>query len=200
MPLIAHSIQSAQKSGMFDKIFVSTDSKVYAEIAEEYGVSVPFLRSEVTSGDTAGSWDVVKEVMRHLEEQGEYYDNIMLLQPTSPLRTAEDIINAFALMEEKCANAILSVCEMEHSPLWSNTLPDDLSMDMFRNEQFIIPRQMLPTYYRYNGAIYLLKRSELDKSPMFKEKCYAYIMDKMHSVDIDEEIDFIYAEAIMNMK
>ena len=56
---------------------------------------------------------------------------------------------------------------------------------------------MLPTYYRYNGAIYLLKRSELDKSPMFKEKCYAYIMDKMHSVDIDEEIDFIYAEAIM---
>ena len=116
---------------------MSTDSPRYAEIAERYGADASFLRSAKTSGDTAGSWDVVREVLGEFERQKEMFDYIMLLQPTSPLRTKEDIQNSFALMESRQANAVISVCEMEHTPLWCNTLPEDLSMDSFRNEKIL---------------------------------------------------------------
>lgn len=194
-PLLAYSIESAIKSQMFDKIFVSTDSEKYAAIAEQYGADASFLRSKKNSSDTAGSWDAVREVIEKFEEQGKNFDYIMLLQPTSPLRTAEDIQDSFQLLKEKNAHSILSVTETEHSPLWCNTLGDDLCMDSFRNEAYAnLPRQQLPTYYQLNGAIYLLERSELEKENMFCNQCYAYIMPRERSIDIDTEIDFKIAE------
>ena len=152
IPLIAYSIKCAIESGMFEKVFVSTDSEIYAKIAEEYGADAHFLRSEKNSTDQAGSWDVVKEVIECFEAEGTFFDNIMLLQPTSPLRTKEDVQNSFKLMKEKNANAIVAVTEVEHSPLWCNTLPEDFLMDKFHNEKIVnTPRQELPTYYRING-------------------------------------------------
>ena len=88
-PLLAYSIEAAEKSGCFDNIFVSTDDERYALIAEKYGADASFLRSEETSSDTADSWSVVREVIDRLKIQGKRYDNIMLLQPTSPLRTEQ---------------------------------------------------------------------------------------------------------------
>ncbi len=197
-PLLSYTIRQALESGEFDKIFVSTDSEKYARIARQYGAEVPFLRSEENSSDTAGSWDVVREVIHILEEQGERYDEIMLLQATSPLRAAQDIRQAIAFMHEKNANAVQSVTEMDHSPLWSNTLPDDLNMDSFESKEYgNLPRQLLPKYYRLNGAIYLIKREELDKQNMFCDKCYAYIMPQERSIDIDTEFDFKVAELYM---
>ena len=196
-PLMAYSIEAAIASKKFDKVFVSTDSGEYARIAEEYGADASFLRTEANSNDTAGSWDVVREVISHFEEKREVFDNIMLLQPTSPLRTEQDIANAFRLMEEKKANAVLSVTEVEHSPLWSNTLGEDLCMDQFIDEKYLgMPRQMLPVYYRLNGAIYLIKREELDVQQMFRNKCFAYIMPNDRSIDIDSALDFRMAEFI----
>lgn len=198
-PLLAYSIECAIESQKFDKIFVSTDSLEYASIAEKYGADASFLRSKHNSGDMAGSWEVVKEVVMHLEKQNEYYDRIMLLQPTSPLRTIEDVNQSFRLMEEKEANAIVSVTEVEHSPLWCNTLREDLCMDQFISEKYSnLPRQTLPKYYRLNGAIYLIKRDELEKEKMFRDKCYAYIMPNERSVDIDSELDFKMAEYIIS--
>lgn len=194
-PLMAHSIACAKQSGKFDKIFVSTDSPKYASIAEAYGADAHFLRSRENADDKAGSWDVVREVLERFEKEGEYFDRIMLLQPTSPLRNAEDIQACFRRMEEKNAHAVLSVTPMEHSPLWSNTLGEDLCMDQFQNETYRgMPRQMLPTYYRLNGAIYLIDREELDKEIMFCNGCYAYIMPAERSLDIDSELDFAMAE------
>ena len=94
---------------------------------------------------------------------------------------------------------ISSVCEMEHSPLWSNTLPEDLSMKDFEDEQVaFLPRQSLPVYYRENGAIYLMKTSHLFSGKnIYKDRCYAYIMDGKHSIDIDDELDFRFAEVVM---
>lgn len=198
---MAYSIHCAKESGMFEKIFVSTDSEEYARIAEEYGADAHFLRSEENSGDKVGSWDVVREVLERFEEEGETFDMIMLLQPTSPLRNVEDIKNSFKQMKEKNANAILSVTEMEHSPLWSNTLGEDLCMDSFQNEEYRgIPRQWLPTYYRLNGAIYLIKKEELKKKDMFCDGCYAYIMPGERSIDIDSELDFVMAEYICGQR
>lgn len=201
IPLIAYSIKCAIGSGMFDSVFVSTDSKEYAKVAEEYGADAHFLRSKKNSSDTAGSWDVVREVLEQFEKEGKVFDNIMLLQPTSPLRTKEDIINSFKMMKTKNANAIVSVTEMEHSPLWCNTLPENLSMEEFFNDKAInTPRQGLPTYYRLNGAIYLLKRKELQKEKMFRDGCYAYIMSNERSVDIDKNWDFKLAEIYLEVE
>lgn len=194
-PLLAYSIEAAKKSEKFDEIFVSTDSKLYAVIAQEYGANASFLRSPKTSSDTADSWSVVREVIEKFEEKGKKYNTIMLLQPTSPLRTEEDICNSFQLMEQKKANAILSVTEVEHSPLWCNTLDQEMCMDHFQNNKYKdYPRQFLPKFYRLNGAIYLLKTEELYKQKMFTDKCFAYLMPNERSVDIDTEMDFKFAE------
>lgn len=197
-PLLAYSIESARQSGQFDKIFVSTDSGRYAEIAKRFGADADFLRSAETSGDMAGSWDVVREVIYRLEQSGAFFDRVMLLQPTSPLRTAADIRRCFALMEEKDANSVVSVCEMEHSPLWSNTLGEDLCMDKFRQGNYCeTRRQDLPVYYRLNGALFLVKREELEQSQMLRHKSYAYIMPMERSIDIDTEFDFKIVECYM---
>ena len=94
---------------------------------------------------------------------------------------------------------ISSVCEVDHSPLWCNTLPNDMSMADFENENIAyMPRQSLPTYYRENGAIYIVKVEHLYKAVhLYKDRCYAYIMDKNHSIDIDDRLDFLIAQAVM---
>ena len=124
-PLISYSIQAALQSGCFEEVMVSTDSEHYAEIAQIHGASVPFLRSAEMSSDSASSWDSVREVLKNYLQLGQSFDNVMLLQPTSPLRTSDDIINAFDLFFNKKAESVVGVCEMEHSPLWSNVLPED---------------------------------------------------------------------------
>lgn len=198
-PLIAYSIEAALASKMFDKVFVSTDSQKYADIAIQYGADASFLRSEENSSDTAGSWDVIREVISKLKDIGEEYDEVMLLQATSPLRTVEDIVKSIELLHEKKGNAVVSLTECDHSPIWCNTLPEDKSMDNFDREEYKdLPRQMLPKFYRYNGAIYLVTAEELQKKERMLEKgCYAYVMPQNRSIDIDTALDFMIAETIM---
>lgn len=198
-PLIAYSIECAIESKMFDKVFVSTDSQIYADIATQYGADASFLRSAENSSDTAGSWDVVREVIAKLQEHGEEYDEIMLLQATSPLRTEEDIIKSVELLHEKNGNAVVSLTECDHSPIWCNMLPEDKKMDNFEREEYKnLPRQTLPTFYRYNGAIYLVTAKELqNKEHMLEKDCYAYVMPQNRSIDIDTALDFMIAETIM---
>lgn len=199
IPLMAYSIQAALLSKMFAVVMVSTDSERYAEIGKRYGAEVPFLRSSFTSSDTASSWDAVKEVVSNYKKMGMDFDTISLLQPTSPLRTSEDIQKAFDLFEEKKASSVISVCEVEHSPLWCSTLQEDLSMINFaQNSRPNSNRQMLETYYRLNGAIYLLRTEILDNvESLYKKNCFAYVMDRKHSIDIDCQDDFRYTEFLI---
>ena len=198
IPLMGYSIKAAIDSGIFSHIMVSTDSEKYAEIARNLGAEVPFLRSAQTSSDSAGSWDVVKEV---LSGYNDHFDTVCLLQPTSPLRTAEDIIGGYKELEEKDADAITAVCEMEHSPLWSTLLDDTLSMSEFRNQLTDLPRQRLKTYYRINGGLYIRRISynetEIDINDNNE---FAFIMDRYRSVDIDTIDDFEYAEFLMKKR
>lgn len=199
-PLIAYTIECALKSNMFDKVFVSTDSQSYAYVAQSYGADASFLRSKENSTDTSSSWDAVREVIEKLRECGENYEEIMLLQATSPLRNEEDIINSINLLHSRNCSSVVSLTECDHSPIWCNTLPADGCMDNFiRKEYQNIPRQNLPIFYRYNGAIYLVTINELYKSNMFENACFAYIMPPERSIDIDTQLDFIVAETIMKM-
>jgi CMP-N,N'-diacetyllegionaminic acid synthase len=198
-PLMVYSIEAAQNSGLFDTIHVSTDSEKYAEIARQYGVDVPFLRDGEFASDNATTWDAVKNVLDKYEKLGKKFDVVTVLQPTSPLRDFKDIIGAWEFFNEKNANMVSSVCETDCSPLWVNTLPEDLSMEDFEDEEIAyLPRQSLPTYYRENGAIYIVNTEHLRNSEnIYNNRSYAYIMDKRHSVDIDEEMDFWIASVIL---
>ena len=198
-PLIAYTIEAALNSKMFDEVFLSTDSEKYAKIGREYGANVPFLRSGELSTDTASSWDVVKAALLNYREIGIEFDTVALLQPTSPLRNCRDIIDGYEQMKIKNANAIVSVCEVDHSPLWCNTLPKDHSLQNFLNQNLIgKPRQSLPIYYRLNGALYIVKTDYLLKTDnIYADRCYAVIMPKKRSVDIDDDVDFKLAEILM---
>lgn len=200
-PLLAYSIEAAKKSGLFDEIMVSTDSEKYAEIAKQWGAKVPFLRSQELSNDTASSWEVVKDVIERYRNFGLEFDTVALLQPTSPLRSSDDILNGYDVMKEKAANFVIAVCEMDHSPLWANTLPVDLSMGNFiRPEVVTMPRQSIPTYYRINGALYIIKVDYLMKNTdIYSEKSYATIMRKERSIDIDDQLDFTIAEVLLSV-
>lgn len=198
-PMINYTIDAALESGIFSNIIVSTDSEKYAKIVEEAGAEVPFIRPKKLSDDESTTTEVILHAITEMEKRkDERYDYFMLLQPTSPLRTAENIEEAYNLLKEKNANAVVSVCETDHNPLWSNTLDESLSLDNFIDTRKDKRRQELPTYYRLNGAIYLAKVSYYKKyNDFYINKSYAYIMNKRESVDVDDIIDFKLAEVLM---
>ena len=197
-PLLAYTVEAALESGKYDLVHVSTDSELYADIAKEYGADVPFLRDENLAGDKASSWDAVRYVVSEYEKRGKYFDTISLLQPTSPLRDAKDIRKAFEVFETKDATGVVSVCEVEHSPLACNTLPKDNSLNGFIDINKVGRRQDMGVFYRINGAIYIQRKDLLMKGDsIYSEGSYAYVMDKRHSVDIDDEMDFLMAKTIL---
>lgn len=197
-PLMAYTIEAALSSGIFDCVHVSTDSEMYAEIAREYGADVPFLRLKELSGDTISSWDALRYVMERYQELGKEFEYVTLLQPTSPLRDAKDIENAYKIFEEKNADAVISVCELEHSIQICNTLGDDQSMYRFIDSNKVGARQLGETFYRLNGAIYMQKSEMLmNHQNLYNENSYAYVMDKIHSIDIDDAFDFRMAQMAM---
>lgn len=198
-PLIAYTIEAAKKSKIFEDIIISTDSEKYAEIAKKYGGSVPYLRDEKLANDNAKSSDVIFDILNRIEKK---YDLFILLQPTSPLRTEKNIIEAYKMYLEKKANSVVSVCEMEHSPLWANSLNEERRMDSFlKGIDVNGNRQELEIYYRINGALYIANVEYFKKYQDFYYKdSYAYIMEKENSIDIDDELDFKIAEYLIKNK
>ena len=199
-PLIAYSIEAAVRSGMFDRVFVSTDSSEYADIARTYGAETPVLRPAEISGDSASSWSAVYHALEYYAAEGCDVSVFMLLQPTSPLRTAEDIVAAFNLKNEKKANAVVSVCKPDHSPEWTLPLPENREMNIYHEKfQNMIGRQRLSQqYFRLNGAIYLADVDYYRRvEDVYQEKCFAYEMPAERSFDVDNITDFIICEAMI---
>lgn len=194
-PLIAYSIEAGIQSKYIDKVIVTSDDKEILQYSQKYGAEI-IQRPDYLASDIATSFDAIKHVIVHNKK----YDYIVLLQPTSPLRTSIHIDESIELLKEKNADAIVSVSEMEHSPLWSNTLDKSLSMQGFLKEEILNKRsQDLEIFYRLNGAIYICKSDQLLKEESFflKENIFAYIMDRRSSIDIDEEIDFKFAQVLV---
>ena len=197
-PLIAYTIEAAQKANIFDDIIVSTDSSLYQNIAIKSGASAPFLRPNDLSGDTATSKEAILHTLKELKKQGKDYDYFMLLQPTSPLRTAENILESIEVLRKEQANAVVSVCKANHSQDLMMYLQENNCLDGLLKGIPSIRQKQKETYV-LNGAIYLCNTSYYLKYENFYEaRCYAYIMDKYHSVDIDDIYDFKYAEALFD--
>lgn len=194
-PLMAYTIEAAISSGEFDEIMVSTDSEKYAEIARKYGADVPFLRSQTTATDTASSWDMVEEVLAGYDHLGKNFETFCLLQPTSPLRTSDDIKNAYDIYRKKAEFAVVSVCETEHSPLWAGCLPDTGELVDFIGKDALKRRQADNKYYRLNGALYIINCERFKKEKyLYQKGSFAYLMNQNKSIDIDTELDFRLAE------
>jgi CMP-N,N'-diacetyllegionaminic acid synthase len=198
-PLIAWTIEQAKASEHIDRVIVTTDDDEIASVARAHGADVPFLRPKELASDTATAMDVILHALSWLEENRDRYDIFVLLQPTSPLRTTADIDAVLRLLFAKDARAVISVCETEHHPYWSNVLPVDGSMDGFLRPELINKnRQELPIYYRLNGAIYTADCAYIRaKKDFFGNQTYAYIMPRERSIDIDTRYDFRFAEFLL---
>lgn len=197
-PLISWSIEAGLKSKYIDKVIVTSDDDEILSISKEYGAEI-IRRPDELSSDTATTFDAIKHTIDNMKK----YDYIILLQATSPLRDEKHIDESIELLETKNADAVLSVCEMDHSPLWSNTLPQDGNMNNFLRDEILNKRsQDLEKHYRLNGAIYICKTEKLleNKGFLLKDNIFAYMMDRKNSIDIDEELDFNVAKVIMNSK
>ncbi len=201
-PLIAWTIESGLKSKYIDEVMVTSDDNEIIEISKKYGATIPFVRPNELSNDIAIRPDVIKHTIDFYKiNLKKVFDYIVFLQPTSPLRTETEIDDAIEFMFNKEADAVISVCEVEHPIHWSGTLPKTRNMAKFLDSVAVKTRsQDLETNYRLNGALYICDtRKFLKEGCLFlKENIYAYEMSQDLSVDIDTKIDFLFAEVLIN--
>lgn len=203
-PLIAYTIVSAQESGIFDRLILSTDDAEIAEVAKKYGVEAPFTRPAELAQDNIPHLPVLKQAVEWLKENQNYSpDAVMLLQPTAPLRQVFHIKEAVELFISSGADSVVSMSEIpgHFSPYWAVVEgPEKWARLLISNEplrQRITRRQSFPqkTYY-HNGAIYLFKPEFLfGANPNFYgDKTAIYVMEEKYSVNIDEPDDWLLAE------
>ncbi|WP_436872825.1 cytidylyltransferase domain-containing protein [Acinetobacter haemolyticus] len=198
-PLIAWSIDTAKASKYIDRVIVSTDDKEIKHIAEEYGAEVPFLRPEHLSNDHASSFDVIKHAIVFLK-LNQVNELIVLLQPTSPLRLVSEVDSALEFFLAKNAKGVVSVSKTEHSPMWSNILPENGCMSDFMRPEVQGKRsQDLPQFFRLNGSIYIYETLSLLKQAkiFFDESVYGFETSLETAVDIDTALDFKIAEVLL---
>jgi CMP-N-acetylneuraminic acid synthetase len=191
-PLIAHTIKAALSSKYISKTIVSSDDEGILNIAKKFGSDIIKRPAELAT-DTASSLDAIKHTIKNQKEK---FDYIVLLQPTSPLRTSKHIDEAIELLYEKKALSIISVCELDHPLQWTLKVPEDLDITSSINNMDKSRSQDLDKHFRLNGAIYITETELLLKKDTTQslEKVFAYIMDKRSSIDIDDEFDFKLAE------
>lgn len=199
-PLIAYSIESAKKSQFIDEIIVSTDCEKIAEIAKEFGAHIPFLRPKELATDTSKSIDAIVYTLSELKKRGANYDILILLQPTSPLRTAEDIDEALNIFIRSNKQPLVSISEVNDHPILMRTLDNDGMLKNLLNINSTIRRQDMQKIYRVNGSIYINCIADIDRNTSFNDNKIPYITSQDHSVDIDDEKDLILAAYYINKR
>lgn len=196
-PLIEWTIEAALKSKYLDRSVVVSDDDEILEAAESCGIDRLKIPNSLAN-DAASIFDVIEHTIKIFGD----YDYLVLLQPTSPLRNDCHINESIELLIHRSADAIISVCQAEHNPLWMNTLPKNLSMEKFLKEEVRNKKsQELPTYFMLNGAIYICSTEVLqtEKTLFARQNIFAYVMDRLSSVDIDDEIDLKFANLLKSI-
>ena len=196
-PLIAYSIEAAKASKYLTRSIVSTDYEDIADVARRFGADVPFLRPTELSGDKSSSISAVQHGLGWLKEyEGEQYDYLMILQPTSPMRTAEDIDECIRLVVDTGADSVMSMYELTDFSLKKiKKIKDGIILPFFQEEGATSSmRQDLEKMYKRNCAVYLTKVSFIKEGDLFGKISRAYIMPEERSVDINQPVDFDLAE------
>ena len=196
-PLIAYTIEAAKMAKSVDMIFLSTDSEEIKAIGEKYGAFCPLLRPSHLASDDSLAIDTYKYTVDMLEcKFNKLVDSFIVLQPTSPLRTSNDIDSANKLFVEKKADSVMSYTEEDHPIFWHKYLDKEQKLKNIFPESIKNRQDYQKTYYP-NGSIFVFSKKTIFQDKYYTDNSYAYIMPKERSVDIDTEIDFKFAEFLM---
>lgn len=198
-PLISYSIEAGIKSQYLDSVVVSTDDDEIASISKEYGAKVPCLRPSELATDTSKTIDAILHMVKFLEEGGDLYDVLVLLQPTQPLRTVDDIDKAIETYFANEERPLVSISEVDDHPILIRSIKEGILCPLL-NISSTCRRQDMPAYYRVNGCIYINPINELNSDTSFNDNCIPFIMEHSHAVDIDELRDFVLAEYYLKSK
>jgi len=198
-PLIAWTIAEAKKSKYIDRLILSSEDDEIIEVARDFGCEIPFKRPVELAQDETPGIEPVIHAINTLEEK---YDFVVLLQPTSPLRTVEDIDGCIQHCILTESPACVSLTEVQQSPYWMYHLDDNMKLKPFvQNGEEINRRQDLPKVYALNGAVYIAESRFILKHKSFLAKeTTGYVISIENSVDIDTELDFAYCEWLINRK
>ena len=195
--LIEWSILAGKGSKFVDEIVVSTDSQRVVSVAEKCRVDDVIHRPPELAGDETTTTEVIEHAISHIYRTDEQSGYIVLLQPTSPLRHAGHIDQAFELMVKKTAIGAIGVCKTEHPVEWMGKISENLLMNSFFEGAELQKRsQDFSPSYQVNGAIYIVPINCFveEKTIFLKSGMVAYVMDRRESVDIDDEYDLALAE------
>lgn len=194
-PLIGWSIDEAKQASCINRIVVSTEDEEIASVAREFGADVPFMRpAELAADDTPGMAPVL-----HAISQLPYYDWVLLLQATSPLRSAEDIDGIWRFCQERDASSAVSICEVGKHPYWMYQCDTVHHLEpVIKDRPDVTLRQNLPPTYVLNGAIYLARTEWLlEQQNFIGPKTLGYTMPPERSVDLDTPLDWLWVEFLI---
>ena len=193
-PLIVWTIEAALRSSLLYAVVVSTDDPEIAEVARGAGAQVPFMRpTELAQDQTPGLNPVL-----HALDQFPQYDSVLLLQPTSPLRTTEDIDACLCLAMQHEAPSVVSVSEADTHPYWTYRLTEGKALERWVDAAPIARRQDLPQAFALNGALYFADANWLRRSgSLIGTETLAYVMERERSVDLDTPLDWKFAELLL---
>ena len=197
-PLVGYSIDVARRLADDDHIILSTDDDAIASVAEQCGLPVRYRRPAALATDTAGSREVILDAMEWADCQGVSYDAVVLLQPTSPLRTAADVEGALALYRDDI-DMVVSVVEARSNPYYNCFEADaDGYLHVSKGDGLFTRRQDVPPAYEYNGAVYVINPVNIRRLPLgaFPRRV-PYVMPAARSVDIDSPLDLLIAEHLL---
>ena len=198
-PLIAHTIQASLSSESVTETVVSTDDEEIARVAREYGAAVPFLRPAHLATDVAPQIDVVLHAVGVIESaRAAPYEIVVLLQPTSPLRTAADIDAAVAVIRRGEADSVVSFSPAFEHPYYAYTIGESGPKPFIRDRDIPSVRQLFPPAYVRNGAIYATRRELLETERSLQGgRVHAYVMSRERAPNIDTELDLAWAEFLL---
>ena len=199
-PMLAYSIEAAKQTGLFEEIMVSTDDAEIAEVAKQYGASVPFMRSEETASDFATTADVLREVLANYQKLGKEFDNFCCFYATAPLVKSEDVVSAFERLKKTDFTCVYPVVQFSY-PIWRCLdFKEDGTMTRHWTEYENSRSQDLPKEYHDTGTFYWYKTKEWLEG---KVKIGGIEVDETTIQDIDTETDWKLAEMkyeLMNKK
>lgn len=201
-PLVAWSIEQGLKSKYVTEVIVSTDSEEIAAIAKKYGARVPFMRPSFLAEDNSSTADVLIHLVNELEKSGEYYDYLLLLEPTSPLRESEDIDKAFEqLLSVPDAKSIVGISQVESQhPSFTVSVTAE-GFIRSKNNFKVLRRQEIEELYFYEGSVYISEVATYkEKANFYHEKSLGYIMPKWKAFEIDDHVDFIITESLLKAR
>lgn len=201
-PMVTYSIEAARESSYIDEVFIATDDEEIAEIACEIGASVPYLMPDEICGDMVPSHQPAQHLAESFADEGDYRDTIVLLQPTSPLRTPSDIDRGIRKYLDSDSDFVISVTHIDpHYFHWAMKEGDDGYWKMHFGDKYMKERPLLPDRYRPNGSIKIADLPALqNEGNFFGERCEVVETPRRRSIHVGDEFEFDLAESILQRR